>query len=48
MMLCRHGLKNKTELGSISEFKEMFEPMGTDSVSSLIISQAQPFNCSPQ
>lgn len=28
----------KKELGSISEFKETFEPVGTDSGSSLIIS----------
>lgn len=42
LMLCRHGQKKK-ELDSISEFKEMFEPVGTDSGSSLIISQAQPF-----
>lgn len=40
LMLYRHGLKKK-EFGSISEFKEILEPMGTNSGSSLIISQVQ-------
>lgn len=40
---CCAGVDKKKELGSISEFEEMFEPVGADSGSSVIISQAQPF-----
>lgn len=35
-------MDKKKELGSILEFEEMFEPVGTALGSSLIISQARP------